>query len=101
MNKFEKDKQYDLHYKSKSWNEIAGKIKIIDIEYYEKPRESKGNEINDIADIGKATIKYIDTKYYRNKLFEVDIVGYFKTKHREKERTCLSLDNKFYFSVFL
>jgi hypothetical protein len=101
MKQFEKGEQYPLHYKSKSFDVFAGKIEVVDIEYFDEPQESTGNKINDIADIGKAIIKYVGTKYYKDKLFEVDIVGYFKTEYREKEQTCISLNNKFYFSVFL
>jgi hypothetical protein len=101
MEKFEKGKQYGLHYKSKSWDEWAGKIEITEIQYYDQPIEIHGNKIEDIAQIGEAIIKYVDTKYYKNKLFKVPIVGYFGTRDREKETNCLSLNNKFYFSVFL
>ncbi|HAB60042.1 MAG TPA: hypothetical protein DCE48_04920 [Lachnospiraceae bacterium] len=101
MKQFEKGKQYDLRYKSKKWNELAGKIEIVDLEYFDRPVEIRGNDIKSIAQIGKATIKYMDTKYYKNKLYNVEIVGYFKTEFREKESTCISLNNKFYFSVFI
>lgn len=102
MKKFEKGKRYPLRFKSKTWNELAGAIEIVKIEYFEKPMEiSEQNTKSGIFDIGKAKIKYIDTKYYKNKLFEVRIVGYFKTDFRKKESSCISLDNKFYLSVFL
>lgn len=99
--KFEKGKQYNLHYKSKKWSELAGKVEVAEIQYYDSPIEIHGNKIEEIAQIGEATIKYIDTKYYKDKLFKVPVVGYFITRGRKKETTCLSLDNKFYFSVFL
>lgn len=102
MKKIEQGKQYPLRFKSKTWNELAGAIEVVEIEYFEKPMEiSKRDTESGIFQIGKAKVKYIDTKYYKNKLFEVRIVGYFKTDFRKKESACISLDNKFYLSVFL
>lgn len=102
MKKFEQGKQYPLRFKSKKWNELAGAIEVVKIEYFEKPMEiSERDTESRIFQIGKAKIKYIDTKYYKNKLFEVQIVGYFKTDIRKEESSCISLENKFYFSVFL
>lgn len=102
MKQFEKGKQYPLHFKSKKWEELAGTIEIIEVEYFEEPLEiSEQNTNAGIFQIGKAAIKYIGTKYYKNKIFAVPIVGYFKTEYKEDEKTCISLDNKFYFSVFM
>jgi hypothetical protein len=102
MERFEKGKFYPLHFKSKCWNELAGKIEIVDIEYFEKPKEFNEQDTRcGILDIGIAKIRYVDTKYYKNKLFDVGVVGYFKNDLRDEEKTCISLDNKFYFSVFL
>jgi len=102
MKRFEKGKQYPLHFKSKKWNELAGAVEVTEIEYFQEPKEiSEQNTAAAIFQIGKASIRYVDTKYYKNKHFEVRIVGYFKTEHNEKEESCLSLDNKFYFPVFL
>ena len=102
MKKFEQGKQYPLRFKSKTWNELAGAIEVVEIEYFEKPMEiSKRDTESGIFETGKAKVKYIDTKYYKNKLFEARIVGYFKTDFRKKESSCISLDNKFYLSVFL
>lgn len=102
MKKFKQGKQYPLRFKSKTWNELAGAIEIVEIEYFDKPMEiSERDTESGIFNIGKATIKYIDTKYYKNKLFEVWIVGYFKTDIRKEESSCISLENKFYSSVFL
>lgn len=102
MKRFEQGKQYPLRFKSKKWHELAGAIEVEEIEYFDKPMEiSERDTESGIFEIGKAKIKYIDTKYYKNKLFEVRIVGYFKTDIRKEESSCISLENKFYFSVFL
>lgn len=102
MKRFEKGKRYILHFKSKKRDELAGAIEVIDIEYFENPAEiGEQNTKSGIFQVGKAQIQYVDTKYYKNKLFEVRIVGYFKTDYRREESTCISLENKFYFPVFL
>ena len=97
MKKFEVGKRYALHYKSKPHSVIAGEVEVLEAEYFDKPKEiSDSNTLSGIYDVGKARIKYIGTKYYKDKAFWVEIVGYFKS-----DSTCLSLDKKFYFSVFL
>lgn len=107
MKKFERGKQYPLRFKSKKWRIFfkyrwAAVIEVVEIEYFDKPMEiSERDTESGIFNIGKATIKYIDTEYYKNKLFEVWIVGYFKTDIRKEESSCISLENKFYSSVFL
>lgn len=97
MKRFESGKRYALRYKSKPKSVVAGEVEVLETEYFDKPKEISDNDtLSGIYNVGKAKIKYIGTRYYKDKVFWVDIVGYYKS-----DLTCLDLDKKIYFSVFL
>ena len=83
---------YELEFQSsRRSGESAGKFEIIsftpgEIEitldgYY----AGKGEEVVDSVKLGKYSIKFIDTKFYKNKVVDFPCKVYFGLKHREED----------------
>ncbi|MDR0947896.1 MAG: hypothetical protein LBM69_00080 [Lachnospiraceae bacterium] len=96
--RFEKGQRYPLHYGTGTeWFKYAGEIEVLEAEYFENPIKQE-NIFDSNLTLGKATIKYVGTKYYKNKTYKVDII-YAPKDEWSGEMYYIKLTTKRYFSL--